>query len=148
MQVVFSSAGNYVISVGWDRTIRIWSARSGQELGRLPALDDPRVTLIGAEHADQKGLDLTVHAARGTERYVWPIILDRNSLVADARCRLPRVLLRNQRDRHFLSPEPPKWCIELQKWPYHTEEWQRWLADTKAGLPAQLPVATSRWLRV
>ena len=147
VQVVFSSTGNYVVSAGWDRIIRIWSAHSGQELGRLPALDDPKIAMIATEHADHKGLELAVCGSRA-ERYVWPIILDRSSLVAAARSRLPRVLLKNQRDRHFLSPEPPAWCIEFKKWPYHTEEWQRWLADTQAGRPAQLPVATSRWLRV
>ena len=148
VQVVFSSQGNYVVSVGWERIIRIWSAHSGQELGRLPALDDPMVPMIAVEHADQKGLDLAVHAASRIERYVWPIILDRSSLVAAARRRLPRALLRNQRDQHFLDPEPPRWCVELKKWPYHTEEWQRWLDDTKTGRAAPLPVASSRWLRV
>jgi WD40 repeat protein len=148
VQVVFSSMGNYVVSVGWDRVIRVWSAQSGLELGRLPALDDPKVPMIAAEHADQKGLDLTVHAASRAERYVWPIILDRISLVAAARRRLPRALLRNQRDQHFLDPEPPRWCVELKKWPYHTEAWQQWLDDTKAGRAAQMPSAESRWLRV
>jgi WD40 repeat protein len=147
VQVVFSSTGNYVVSAGWDRIIRIWSAHSGQELGRLPALDDPKIAMIATEHADHKGLELTVYGSRA-ERYVWPIILDRSRLVAAARSRLPRALLKNQRDQHFLGPEPPTWCIEFKKWPYHTEEWQTWLADTRAGRSAQLPVATSRWLRV
>jgi hypothetical protein len=38
-----------------------------------------------------------------------------------------------QRKAFFLPPEPPKWCIELEKWPYNTAPWKLWLADKSAG---------------
>jgi hypothetical protein len=38
-------------------------------------------------------------------------------------------------------PEPPPWCIELEKWPYHTDEWKQWLSDTRAGKNSPLPAA-------
>jgi len=46
-----------------------------------------------------------------------------------------------QRKDFFLPPEPPLWCIELKKWPYHTDEWKQWLSDTRAGKNPSLPAA-------
>jgi hypothetical protein len=37
----------------------------------------------------------------------------------------------------------PLWCIELEKWPYHTDEWNQWLSDTRAGKNPPLPAAES-----
>jgi hypothetical protein len=34
-----------------------------------------------------------------------------------------------QRKAFFVPPEPPAWCIEMEKWPYDTPEWKQWLAD-------------------
>jgi hypothetical protein len=44
-----------------------------------------------------------------------------------------------QRKQFFQPPEPPAWCIEMEKWPYHTAEWKQWLADTRAGKTVPLP---------
>jgi hypothetical protein len=37
------------------------------------------------------------------------------------------------------DPTPPVWCIEMEKWPYNTVEWKRWLADFREGKNPQLP---------
>ena len=50
--------------------------------------------------------------------------------------------VRADRERHVSGfPEPPLWCVELEKWPYHTDAWKRWLSDTRAGKNPPLPVA-------
>jgi hypothetical protein len=54
---------------------------------------------------------------------------------------MPRCLTPGQRNEFFLPPEPPRWCIELEKWPYHTPEWKQWLSNTRAGKQAPLPAA-------
>jgi hypothetical protein len=52
---------------------------------------------------------------------------------------VPRCLTAAQRNQFFLPPEPPLWCIEREKWPYHTSEWKQWLSDTRAGKNPPLP---------
>ena len=36
-----------------------------------------------------------------------------------ARCLTPQ-----ERKKFYLPPEPPAWCIEMEKWPYHTIFWK------------------------
>src|SRR5262249_18667869 len=48
-------------------------------------------------------------------------------LVDEAKQVSPRCLERSQRLEAFLDPEPPAWCIETGKWPYHTQDWKDWL---------------------
>jgi len=38
-----------------------------------------------------------------------------------------------------LPPEPPDWCIEMEKWPYGTPAWKQWLTDKRAGKTPPLP---------
>jgi hypothetical protein len=51
----------------------------------------------------------------------------------------PRALTVTQRRSFFLNPEPPVWCIEMEKWPYHTPAWKQWLADKRAGKQVEMP---------
>jgi hypothetical protein len=63
------------------------------------------------------------------------------ALVDDTKRVIPRCLTRARREAAFLEPEPPEWCIELEKWPYHTPEWKQWLSETRAGRNPPLPFA-------
>jgi len=54
-------------------------------------------------------------------------------LVSHAKAAVPRCLIPAQRNSFFLPPEPPLWCIELEKWPYDTTAWKQWLNDSRAG---------------
>jgi hypothetical protein len=65
--------------------------------------------------------------------------LDTQSLVSAAKAAVPRCLTPVRRKTFFLPPEPPSWCIEMEKWPYNTPEWKQWLADTRAGNNPPLP---------
>ena len=62
-------------------------------------------------------------------------------LVSHAKAAVPRCLTAAQRSAFFLSPEPPQWCIELEKWPYHTASWKQWLSDTRANKNPPLPIS-------
>jgi hypothetical protein len=55
--------------------------------------------------------------------------------------RLRRALSQALRKQFFLPPESPAWCIEMEKWPYHTDPWKQWLADTWAGKTVPLPAS-------
>jgi len=71
----------------------------------------------------------------------WDIPADTQGLVSQAKADIPRCLTVAQRKAFFLPPEPPAWCVEMEKWPYDTPEWKQWLADTRAGKNPPLPAA-------
>jgi hypothetical protein len=57
---------------------------------------------------------------------------------------VPRCLLPGERERAFLSPEPPAWCIEMEKWPYKAQVWKDWLSYKRANANPPLP-DTPQW---
>jgi hypothetical protein len=72
---------------------------------------------------------------------LWEISANTQELVSHAKTAIPRCLTAAQRTAFFLPSEPPLWCIELGKWPYHTDKWKQWLSDTHAGKSPPLPAA-------
>ena len=64
---------------------------------------------------------------------------DTKTLMSHAKTATPRCLTTAQRRTFRLPPELPDWCVELEKWPYHTSEWKRWLTDIRAGKNPQRP---------
>jgi WD40 repeat protein len=60
-------------------------------------------------------------------------------LVEFARSRMPRCLTPIERKQYAIDPEPPLWCVEMDKWPYNTDAWRTWLDARKAGKGAELP---------
>jgi hypothetical protein len=66
---------------------------------------------------------------------------DAQALVSAVKATVPRCLTRAQRKAFFLLPEPPAWCIEMEKWPFNTPQWKQWLADARAGKEPPLPTA-------
>jgi hypothetical protein len=62
-------------------------------------------------------------------------------LVSHVKAAVPRCLTAAQRSAFFLPPDPPLWCVEQEKWPYHTDAWKQWLSDTRAGKNPPLPAA-------
>jgi len=42
-------------------------------------------------------------------------------------------MTQEQRVAAFLNPDPPIWCIEMEKWPYQTQEWKSWLRNKRAN---------------
>jgi hypothetical protein len=64
---------------------------------------------------------------------LWEVFTSTQEFVLAAESAIPYCLTAAQRQEFFQPPDPPIWCIELKKWPYQTEEWVRWLADSRAG---------------
>jgi hypothetical protein len=44
-----------------------------------------------------------------------------------------------QRQKLALDPEPPRWCVELDKWPFDGARWKGWLTEKRAGRAAAQP---------
>ena len=70
---------------------------------------------------------------------LWDVFATTQQLVSAAKAAIPRCLTAEQRTTFFLLPEPPAWCIEMEKWPYQTAAWKQWLVDTRAGKNPPLP---------
>jgi WD40 repeat protein len=70
---------------------------------------------------------------------VWTMFWSTQAYLDQIKEVLPRCLTLRERRSDYLDPEPPAWCIEMAKWPYHTEEWKRWLDDKKGGKTSPLP---------
>ena len=68
-------------------------------------------------------------------------IVDTRNLVSRARAIVPRCLTPAQRKAFYLPPEPPAWCVELDKRPYDTPQWKQWLVDKRAVKNPPLPAA-------
>ena len=49
------------------------------------------------------------------------------SLLDDAKSVIPYCLTSEQRRALSLEPEPPSWCITMEKWPYQSQERKEWL---------------------
>jgi hypothetical protein len=86
-----------------------------------------------------------VTASEDKTARIWDIPADTQALVSQAKADIPRCLPPAQRKDFFLPSEPPQWCVEMEKWPYNTDEWKQWLADVRAGKKPPLP-APSRML--
>jgi hypothetical protein len=57
---------------------------------------------------------------------IWDVFPDTKSLVSHVKAAIPRCLTLTRSKAFFLPPEPPAWCIEMEKWPYNTPEWKQW----------------------
>lgn len=146
LHMEFDQTGARLLSVGSDDTARIWDVNSRTLIGTL----DFRGEAIGARGAasmamfsdDDRIVSVPVAPARPPR--LWLAFPRTGDLVRHARRTVPRCLTPDQRREHLLPPEPPHWCIEGGKWPYHTEEWKTWLADTKSGRSPALPAAPAK----
>jgi hypothetical protein len=66
-------------------------------------------------------------------------------MIADAKDILVRCLTTKQRQEAYLDVAPPPWCIEMEKWPYQTQDWKDWLRFKQANASPPLP-DTPEWL--
>jgi predicted oxidoreductase (fatty acid repression mutant protein) len=132
----FSPDGKRIVTASGDKTARLWDAESGNPMGEFVGHED-RVS-SAAFSPDGKRI---VTASFDKTARLWDVFADTQELVSHAKAAIPRCLTAAQRSQFFLPPEPPMWCIELKKWPYHTDAWKHWLSDTRAGKNTPLPAA-------
>lgn len=114
-----------LMTIGNDRTVRIWST--------TPPAAAP-------DDAQPNRPDWTSASVA--------------ELTRTARIAAPRCLTPDQRRAFFLPEAPPRWCITgagleaekdpgkwTGKWPYHTAEWRSWLAAREEGKDLPMPVS-------
>jgi WD40 repeat protein len=111
-------------------------AKTTRQIAELIGHDE---SVEGAEFSPD-GKRIITASRDGTAR-LWDTPSDVQALMAEAKATVPRCLTLAQRKAFFLRPDPPAWCIEMEKWPYDTPEWKQWLADKRAGKNSPLPAA-------
>jgi tetratricopeptide (TPR) repeat protein len=143
LSAAFSPDGTRIVTASQDATARVWDAASGGELARLSGHER------GVEGAafSPDGSRVVTASEDGTAR-VWRAFPTRDDLVKAAQDRLRRCLSPAQRAAYFLSSAPPEWCVERALWPYHTDDWQAWLAALRAGRNVPLPNEPQTWAYV
>ena len=148
----FSPDGRRVVTKSENR-VSIWDAVTGE-----------LITILGSEiHEDFRG---TIRVYRGGCKVVTfsadgrNILVNFNNdiasrvwhapfpskqgLVEELKKAVPRCLTREQREKAFLDIDPPYWCIEMEKWPYQTQDWKDWLRFKRANADPPLP-DTPEW---
>ncbi|MDX2309192.1 MAG: TIR domain-containing protein [Hyphomicrobium sp.] len=124
-------------------TLHGWSVPEGVEQFRLRG---HKGAIEAASFLDPTGAILSVSSDRSI-RY-WPKLPRGEALVSLAQERTPRCLTQSERRTHFLSDEPPRWCITGRvdgsgawrpKWPYQSAAWRNWLLARDRGETPAIP---------
>ena len=113
----FSPDGKRILTASWDRTVRLWDPATGQQIGAPLDNDAP----VAEARFSPNGARIVAASADKTAR-LWDVKADTRNLVSRARATFPRCLTPAQRKAFYLPPEPPAWCVELEKWSYDTPQ--------------------------
>jgi len=147
LSAAFSRDAGRVATGSADRTAIVWDVATGQPVGRIGPLghDVQRVWFS----ADSSRL---LTALRDGSVAAWRHFPNTQQLLTYAKSVVPRCLGQQQRERFFLQPEPPRWCITgaerehdedatkwLAKWPYLATSWRDWLVARSLRPNAPLP---------
>ena len=130
----FSPDGKHVATGSSDHSARVWDIATGSPVAVIANL----AYEVSTVSFNDDGTELVTGANSGSpERWrVFPATID---IVRYAEKVVPRCLTPRQRVQYSVEPEPPRWCIEWQKWPYDTQAWKRWLAAKDNGHPVPMP---------
>jgi WD40 repeat protein len=141
LNAAFSPDGKRIVTASWDEAIRLWDAESGKPIR------DPFAVNGKAHNAafspDGKRIVATFFQWTYGAR-LWRTAGTVQEYISYAQRIVPRCLTRQQREEFFLQPEPPAWCIEMEKWPYYTQDWQDWLQFKRSNANPPLP-DTPEW---
>ena len=113
---------------------RVWDAASFKVIA---VLRGHRTTVARAAFSPD-GARVVTASWDWTAR-IWRVFPTTADLTDYAKRSVARCLTRDRREKAFLDPEPPDWCIEMEKWPYHTAAWKQWLAHKRAGKTTEMP---------
>ena len=143
---VWSPVGTRILVLSFDGTASVRDSMKGVEVARVGNYDihNPAIGAAWSPAAAADGNAPVIIASRDGAARILRVFYSTQDLVDAAKARLQRCLTPEQRKTYFLPPAPPAWCIERRLWPYHTDDWQAWLAARKAGRAAPLPVPTAR----
>ena len=83
---------------------------------------------------------MTLWSERGAFRLrTWQMLPTAKDAAAYAENIVPECLAPDDRKTLGLDAAPPRWCIEMNKRPYDTQDWRQWLTQKDAGQSPPLP---------
>lgn len=136
LSAAFSPDGKRIVTRSND--VRLWDANIATIIAEFSTNDSWR--LVHAVFSPDSRHILLIKKSPLAVQF-WDIFPTTQALVDRVKTSVVRCLNTTQRTKVFLSAEPPAWCVEMEKWPYHTAEWKQWLTDTRAGKSVPLPAA-------
>jgi WD40 repeat protein/energy-coupling factor transporter ATP-binding protein EcfA2 len=130
----FSPDGERIVTASLDKTVRIWDVRTGKAFAILMTSDQ-----VHAGAAFGIGGRSVVAVSADKTARIWRVFTATQELVEAAKEAAPRCLTLAERANAFLDPEPPAWCIKMEKWPYQSQDWKDWLTYKRANANPPLP---------
>ena len=109
----FSPDGRRVLTTT-KHSLRLWDLETRTVVAEVPGTGSN--SSAGAV-LDGQGMHVLSPSYGKTAR-LWRIFPNTQALVEQAKSSVPRCLTPDERKKYFLDPDPPIWCIEMQKWPY------------------------------
>jgi WD40 repeat protein len=143
LSAAWSPDGTRIVAASADNTARVWDAATGKQLARLEHGDQVYSAAWSSLPPNADGAVLIITASLEGSARLWRVFASTQDLVNAAKDHVRRCLSPTQRRRYFLSDAPPLWCVERRLWPYHTEDWQAWLAARSLGREVPLPGMTA-----
>jgi tetratricopeptide (TPR) repeat protein len=157
IHATFSPDGKRVLATSDDNTARLWVAATGTEIAVLEGATEGPLDDVARHAAFSPDGKRILLALENGASLLWTIPENTAALVQRAKELVPRCLTEGQRNKVYLPPEPPRWCITgagresekntaewKGKWPYHTKEWKDWLAAKDTGKSVILPTEIAK----
>jgi WD40 repeat protein/tetratricopeptide (TPR) repeat protein len=121
MDIAYTPDGRYLLLGLLDGTARILNAENSRPVSILTEFG--RAVWTVAVSADGRRL---VTASDVDTLRVAEIPLHSGDRLNDLRAALPRCLRSNERTELNLAPDPPDWCLAMNKWPNAGRAWRIW----------------------
>lgn len=140
----FSPNGQRIATASPDNNAAyIWGSTSRSTVGILLGHDD-KVNTVAFNH---DGHEAITGSSDATAR-IWKVFATTQDLVDQAKLDVQRCLTVEERKKDFLASEPPDWCIEMEKWPYRSQDWKDWLKYKRQNANPPLPSSEdwSTWI--
>jgi WD40 repeat protein len=137
----FSPNGRRLVTASGDGLAWLWDVETTAVIGFLRGHTGG---VTGADFSPDGSRVIT--ASDDNTVRVWRAFQDTQGLVEHIKRAAPRCLTPAEREKAFLEPEPPRWCITgpgleqeadatkwVPKWPYDKLEWRDWLVAADAA---------------
>jgi len=112
--VVVSPNGTFIVTGSEDSIARIWDAKSGAARAVLEGHGGAvSSVVVSPDNA------FVITGSNDNTARIWEVFEDKQALIDYAKTIAPQCLTKAQRQRFYLAPEPPQWCLTGKKRPFH-----------------------------
>jgi hypothetical protein len=133
-RIVVGQAGSGILRIyELDTKNQVWAFQADTNDCCMP---------VGMEVLPGADRLITLWSERGTFRLrTWRLLSTNEAATQYAKSIIPECLSPQSRKDLGVQPEPPPWCIEMEKRPYGSNAWKRWLKEKMTGNISPSPAA-------